>query len=80
MENVFALLWLLIMCYSLVAAVLIKTGKAKPSKQIGYSISGHALMFVGALLNFSGLYPTIGVVVILSGVYFHYRKMDKGNQ
>ncbi|OUS24672.1 hypothetical protein A9Q98_13175 [Thalassotalea sp. 42_200_T64] len=79
MANTFNLLWLLMICYSLVAAVLIKTGKAKPSKPIGYSISGHALIIVGALLNFSGLYPTIGVVVILSGVYFHYRKMDKGN-
>ena len=77
MVSVFIFLWALIFLYSVIAALLLKTGKAKPSRQVGYSIYGHIVIAAGALINGLGLNPAIGVIVILFGVYLHYKEMNQ---
>ncbi|WOH38295.1 hypothetical protein RI844_03390 [Thalassotalea fonticola] len=77
MGSAFSFLWALIFLYSLIAIVLLKTGKACPSKHVGYSVNGHLVMSTGALINGLGLNPAIGVIIILFGVYLHYKKMKE---
>ncbi|WNC70219.1 hypothetical protein RI845_08770 [Thalassotalea nanhaiensis] len=77
MANFFNFLWAFILLYSVVAALLLVTGKAKPGMQVGYSLYGHLVTSAGALINGLGLNPTIGVIVILYGVYLHYKEMIK---
>lgn len=74
-SSAFSFLWALIFLYSLIAIGLLKTGKASPSKQVGYSVNGHLLMATGALINGLGFNPAIGVIIILFGVYRHYKEM-----
>ncbi|WNC70640.1 hypothetical protein RGQ13_10915 [Thalassotalea psychrophila] len=77
MESAFSFLWALIFLYSVIAAMLLKTGKAKPCRQVGYSVYGHLVMAAGALINGLGLNPAIGVIVIMFGVYLHYKEMNE---
>ena len=75
MANSFSFLWALIFLYSVIAALLLKTGKVSPSKQVGFSIFAHAVIAVGALVNALGISSIVGVIVILTGVYLHYKAM-----
>lgn len=76
-SSAFSFLWALIILYSFIAALLLQTGKAKPCKHVGYSVYAHLVIAAGALFNGLGLNSIIGVVVILIGVYLHYKKMTK---
>ena len=76
MSQIMMILWALICLYGLVAAALLFTKKAKPSKQVGYSALGNIIIAGGAGFNLAGFNFVIGIIFIAVGVYFNIKERD----